>query len=148
MKNPLFFLFIFFLFACTRPKCYEKQFPEAGWEYADSLDFSFEITDTSAKDLILSFSVNDEYPYRNLYLQFRVIPPKGKKQSSLTNFILMNSEGKWYVSKSLFTEEYEFSKPVARNLHFPGQGKYVVRIIQFMRDDTLQGITKLKLCIK
>ncbi len=148
MKKLLLPWLLFFLFACSSQECYEKKFPETGWSYADSLDFVFHITDSSSKTLRLNFSVTEEYPYKNLYLQFRVIPPEGNSQSSLSNFILMDAEGKWYVSRSFFGKEYRFSRPIAENLHFPAPGKYTVRVIQFMRDDTLRGITGLKLCME
>lgn len=152
MKNKsLLFLFslVLIFFACSNDECYRKYFPNKFWAYGDSLEPKFNVPNTEqAYSIKLKLDITEDYQYQNIYLLFRVIQPDGKVQSSLTNFVLLdNISGKWFGSKKWFSKEYHYEKTLSKGIKFPAEGEYKIRVIQYMRDDSLRGISGVGVCV-
>jgi len=126
----------------------ERKFDDKGWRYADSLVFPIDNADTSsARQLRVQLELNDNYPYSNLYLKFRVKTPKGQQSQSLTEFILSDPLGNWNVDKSWFGG-YKFEQVLVKNIRLQETGQYEIHIAQFMRNDTLPGVSRVSFILE
>lgn len=140
------FIWLMFIVACLscskNAQMIEKNMDEA-WNFADSIQLTYNNTSNSPKKLILEADFTKEYKYQNIYVNFRIKSPDGSEQQSLVNFYLSDPTGKWQVSKS-FSGKYEFSFPLNEHAVFPKNGNYVFAVSQYMRDEKLAGVSSVR----
>ncbi|MBN8684978.1 MAG: gliding motility lipoprotein GldH [Chitinophagales bacterium] len=148
MKKLFYLLPLTLLAACGPSYVYdETQTPPAqGWGYADTLRYSFNISDTSAVyTMHLDFKHAADYKFQNLYLNLDTYLPDGKKLHKLRSFEFFNTEGKPYgkVEGKAFVANnvlQEYAK-------FPQPGQYTLLVSQFTRTEQLQGVQGVSLRI-
>lgn len=136
------------LTACEAPvDSYQvsQKFEHKAWYYADSLKLRIPVEDTTRSyQLKLRMQLDESYPYRNLYVKFKLQPPKGKPTESQLDFVLADAAGKWNVEKGM-GGLYTFDEVLMKNLRLPQPGEYTLGIKQYMRVDTLPGVRSIQL---
>ena len=115
---------------------FEKSFPNEQWTYQDSLQFQYAHPEKSVQQLKVGFQVSNAYPYRNLFLKFRIEDPAGKQMTVTPDFILMDSLGTWHIGGSE-VHDFEFVMNPEATLE---PGNYKISVAQYMRTDTLAGV--------
>lgn len=142
MLRLLFFLSCLFLLASCGPNyVYEKAYelPNAQWTYADTLDFEFEIEDTSRIfNLWVTIDHSTSYSYQNLYTRVHTQFPGGERITELLSLELANSLGLWQGDCN--SESCQIQIPIQEGAYFNAEGKYQITLEQFMRRDSLPGI--------
>jgi gliding motility-associated lipoprotein GldH len=125
----------------------KKEIPGGVWMYRDTLDFKFTVTDTAALyNMYVDFEHADTFPNQNIYLKLYTHFPDGKRLSRVRSFDLFNalgeSNGKCSGGKcrvhSLLQDKAYFNR----------SGEYVITLEQFMRRDSLPGISAVGLVIE
>jgi gliding motility-associated lipoprotein GldH len=139
---------LFFLASCGDKENYiyqeSKSINESGWIYADSLDFNFDIPDTSKiYGLILDVAHTTDYPFQNIYFNISTSFPSGKRLQQSLSSDLAEKSGQWHgkcsgknCTASIFLQE---------KAKFNEVGKHRINIAQFSRDSVLVGIEELNL---
>ena len=135
--------------SCNMGVHYRKEYPipESGWTYGDSLSFSFPIQDTLALyDLILSIEHRPDYPYQNLYTQIHTLFPSGKRLSQVLSLELMDKAGYW--QGRCRGEQCTLRIPIQESAYFNEIGTHSFTVEQYMRQDSLPGISGIGLEIR
>ncbi|HHS95229.1 MAG TPA: gliding motility lipoprotein GldH [Phaeodactylibacter sp.] len=124
----------------------KKEIPAALWAYQDSLDFTFEILDTSAiYNLYLDIEHSTEYPFQNVYLQVYTLFPSGKRDRQRLNIDFADKTGRWYGKCN--SEECRLRVFMQESVYFAEQGAYTITLKQFTREDTLSGIMGMRIAL-
>jgi gliding motility-associated lipoprotein GldH len=146
----LFFSLIIFS-GCNKNKIYDRiiDMPGRSWPKDQSLDFQFSLMD-SGPDYRISYSLRNSihYKYYNLYLSCTIQDTLGNiLESKLTNFNLFDPKtgeplgdgmGDLFDHKLVAFEKYHFDNP----------GEYILKVRQYMREDTLMEIMALGLMVE
>ncbi len=141
-KAVLFFLLAFWSSSCGREKIiYEKKIdlPSQGWAHADTLDFPFQIVDTTKiYDLVLEITHTPDYAFQNLYVLLHTRFPTGERTKERVSLELADATGKWQGA----TTGAVVATPIAiqTNAYFNKIGDYALTAEQFMRSDTLENV--------
>lgn len=150
MRHSLLILLAILLFSCgNKPRIYEEvhKIKEQTWIYSDSLDYTFNIQDTShiyGMGIVVQFSEN--YPYENIYTRIKTILPNGDVRDNLFSIELQKPEKRRSLtcSSKYCTIDVFLQAP----LKFIDTGDYTIRIFQFTRDDSLKGISNVGLYVE
>lgn len=139
--------FSFLLASCGKEKViFEKKYDikNSQWRYADTLDFSFEIKDTTAiYDIVLGIEHTPQYPMQNLYTHIYTKFPSGERIKQLLNIDLADNAGKW--EGKCDGSECDFEIPIQPNAFFNKTGNHIITLEQYMRTDSLAGINSITL---
>jgi gliding motility-associated lipoprotein GldH len=134
------------------PACKPKPYFEATkgvnpttWTYADTLDFPFEITDTSKRyrmDLLLTWA--DTFDHQNLYLKLGTkFPTAGKYLQVVRSYDLYDPQGKSAGACSGSACSSDFTMQEITKFGEPGT--YHFTVAQNMRMDSLGGVKSVGL---
>ncbi|MFK8055398.1 MAG: gliding motility lipoprotein GldH [Saprospiraceae bacterium] len=128
------------LSSCGPELVSEQKHPMPGhWTYADSVQFQYEIQDTSrAYDLVLTVEHTDIFPTQNLYTKFVTIYPNGLRNTEPVNLELADRFGQWLGDCT--GESCELRLPLQQGAKYPEAGAYGLTIHQFGRQDSLQAL--------
>lgn len=120
----------------------EKSVPNQQWVYADTLDFTFSVTDTSALyNLYVNFVYADTFPNQNVYVKFHTRFPDGKRLSKPLSFDLFDSMGNPTGKCSGGFCKAQIG--IQQNAFFNQLGEYTITLEQFGRRDHLPGLKAL-----
>lgn len=150
MVRTLIILFCGLLFtSCSDVRVYEKVYTldDREWSYGDSLEFSFDVRDTSQLyGLGINASFSDAYPYENIYTKIKTILPNGEIKANLFSIELQNSSKRRSLrcTKEYCTADVFLQAP----LKFIDKGNYTIRIIQHSRDEDLNGVRGIGLYLE
>jgi gliding motility-associated lipoprotein GldH len=137
------------LYACGDGYAYQKRLavnPQA-WTYADTLDFRFTITDTTARyNLYVDVTHADTFAWQNLYTRLYTRFPDGRRLNKPLSFDLYTSRGESNGKCSGNTCRVE--TVLQANTRFDQAGEYVITVAQFMRQDSLRGIVEVGLAVE
>jgi len=137
----LFLPAIALLSACSSDVLYEStvEIPGAVWTYQDTVDFKFEVRDTSALyDLYVDFSYRDDFPHQNVYLMLYTLFPDGTRLNRQYTFDLFDAKG---VSTGTCSgHDCRVRILLQENAFFDQAGAYVLTLEQYTRRDSLPGI--------
>jgi len=136
-----------FLFVSCGPDDYfhaSKDLPKEGWMYRDTVDFTFNIEDTSALyNIFVDMKYLDTFPNQNVYLKLYTRFPNGRRMSKPYSFDLFNAQG---VSNGNCTgHRCLLQASLQENAYFDQKGTYVLTFEQFMRRDSIPAITSVGL---
>jgi gliding motility-associated lipoprotein GldH len=111
------------------------------WHQDSILRFDMTVPDsTKIYNLYLNVRNEGRYPYSNLWLFVKIIPPKGKVLNDTIELSLADPDGKWlgYGLGDLYDLKY----PYKQTTFFPLEGYYRFEVRQGMRSDdgSLKGI--------
>ena len=139
---------LFFLASCGDNENYiyqeSKTINESGWTYADSLDFNFDIQDTSKLyALILDVDHTTDYPFQNIYFNISTSFPSGKRLQQPLSSDLAEKSGKWHGKCS--GKNCTASINLQERAKFNEMGKHRINIAQFSRDSVLMGVEEVSL---
>jgi gliding motility-associated lipoprotein GldH len=144
--NRLFYLFLFpafLLTACASDSLVEaeQEIPGGLWAYGDTLDFKFDIADTSGRyNLYLTFEHADTFAFQNIYLRLYTRFPDGRRVSVVRSFDFFNSQGDGYGKCS--GRRCELQTILQENAYFDRPGEYVLTLEQFTRRESLGGVAR------
>jgi len=149
MRLAFSLLIILFLGSCSYNSVYDDFTVIKGgnWHYKDTVNFSFEVTDTTQFcDFSLIVRHDNDYHYSNFISFVRLEFPNGRARMDTVEMILAASNGKWlgqglgdiYSNEQIYLE---------RN-RFPLKGEYKFQILHAMRDELLLGINDVGIAIR
>ena len=146
MKKILFALCLtsLFLISCGKNFIYEKSFPikNGEWAYVDTLDFNFEIQDTSKiYNLYLNIEHSTDYGFQNLYINIYTQFPTGERIKELVSVELAAKGGIWFGECD--SEKCRLEVPIQQNAFFNQAGNYAVTVEQYMRKNPLSGVGEI-----
>ena len=131
------------LLSCNRNSVFSdyRTLKGSEWHQDSILTFDMTVPDsTKIYNLFLDVRNEGRYPYSNLWLFVKIIPPKGKVVNDTIELTLANPEGKWlgYGLGDLYDMKY----PYKQTTFFPNAGYYRFEVRQGMRteDGVLKGI--------
>ena len=117
------------------------------WTYADSLQFTVAIEDTSRLyDISLLVKHDKSYAFQNLYVKVHTRFPNGKILSPSLSLELADKSGDWLGKCSGNTCRIEI--PIQQNAYFDEKGDYIFTLEQYMRTDSLPGVRSLGLHVR
>ena len=151
MKNTILAAFllaaIFSLAACGKEKTvFDKEYTiqNSAWAYADTLNFAFDIADTTALyDIVVHIKHRPDYGFQNLYTRIHTKFPTGERRSQILNFDLADNTGKWIGQKSGSLRNFEVK--IQENAFFNQVGQHIITLEQLMRKEPLMGIESINL---
>lgn len=148
MKKLIYLLPLTLLVACGPSYVYdETQTPPAqGWSYADSLRYTFNISDTAAVyTMHLDFEHGADYKFQNIYLNLDTYLPDGKKLHKLRSFEFFDSQGN--PKGKADGDNFVANTVLQEYAKFPQAGQYSLVISQFTRTEQLPGVKAVSLRI-
>jgi gliding motility-associated lipoprotein GldH len=130
------------LLNCLFEKNYDLK--NGQWAYGDTLDFTFNITDTMAVyDIVMVFKHTPQYATQNLYMNISTKFPTGERPKQLLNIDLADNTGKWEGKCN--STECAFEIPIQPNAYFNAAGQYTITLEQYMREEYLKDIKSIAL---
>jgi len=153
MKNRLKIGIIFsilWLTACSNRNIVVEQtvkFDKNKWSANKPATFEFEVEDTvSFFNLFIKTKNTNNYPNSNIWFFTHLNSPQAYMITDTLEYSLCDAKGQWYGDKS--GDGYEIWNLYKQNVKFRKKGKYLLRVIQGMRTDNLQGIKSVSLIIQ
>ena len=139
----LFLIGVLSLSSCSRKSVFSdyRALKGSKWHQDSVLRFDMTVPDsTKIYNLFLNVRNEGRYPYSNLWLFVKIIPPKGKALNDTIELSLATPEGKWlgYGLGDLYDMKYSYKQ----STFFPSAGYYRFEVRQGMRteDGILRGI--------
>jgi gliding motility-associated lipoprotein GldH len=141
--------FCFFLESCGKEKViFEKDYDikNGVWNYADTLIFAFDITDTMAiYDIILDVEHTPQYSMQNIYTNIYTKFPKGERIKQLLSIDLADNTGTWQGKCGSSSCDFEIK--IQENAFFNILGQHIITLEQFTRLEALAGVKNIGLKI-
>jgi len=142
--NYLAFIFAFiFLAACDDARLFEKNidFNQKVWVADSVTTFDFQVDNNDKPyNIYLNVRNTNTYPYYNLYVKYSLEDTLGNVlESDLVNYDLFHEKtGKPFGAGlgDIFSHQF----PLQEDYKFPNSGGYQIKLQQYMRQDSLQGI--------
>jgi gliding motility-associated lipoprotein GldH len=124
----------------------ETQFEGVCWQASDTLKLEFESKDTSKVfELGFPITVDDDYPFNNIYLHAILTSPSGDASVIPAEFVLTDPSGAWLTEVD--GEHATFELKVADGLRFNQKGKYTLRLYHYMRENELCGVERVAIAL-
>lgn len=141
-------LFIFTnLVSCGPKVVYERtENIKNPWDYASNVTFEYIISDTlKPYNVQLVVGHKSDFTYENLYVNATTLFPDGKETNHVVSLQLADEKGDWLgqCSGAQCKTEIEISPAI----YYRQLGKYQLKIGQYSRNNTLEGISDLTLKI-
>jgi gliding motility-associated lipoprotein GldH len=119
----------------------DMEFESGCWNKGDTLTLEFESQDTNAVyQLSFPITVNEDYPFHNIYLHAILRAPSGDASLLENEFILADRTGAWLSEPS--GDVIPFQLHMGEGLRFNQTGKYSLKLFHFMRQGELCGVEK------
>ena len=144
-RTSFYLLFsLSFLFSCDSNRIYEDnlEFKDHAWKVTEEARFSFTIPDT-ARRYNLYYNVRNtlDYPYARIFITYHLYDSTGSELSrKLVFHDLFDQKTGRPLGDSGLGDLYDHRFPLLEHRRFSYRGKYSVKLDQFMRQDTLQGV--------
>ena len=148
-RLSIFLFLVLMVSACGPDYIFEKKdtFGPKGWPYADSLFYSVSITDTlRIYNLYLDVDHTDDYAYQNMYIRIHTTFPDQQKLTERVSINLAAKNGVWNGQCS--GKNCQLRVNIQQGAFFNQPGDYTFMVEQFMRHDTLSGITGIAFSIE
>ena len=145
----LFFILMLSLAACRPSYLFdeEKTIPNGQWAYRDTLDFKFNVSDTtSVYNILVDFVYADSFPNQNIYVKFYTLFPDGRRLSKPLSFDFFDPIGN--PAGKCSSDECRAQIAIQQNAFFQKAGDYTITLEQFGRIDPLPGIKKVGLSVE
>lgn len=120
------------------------------WLVNEKPEFRFSIEDTTTTyTLYCNVRNSTRYPYSRIFLNFSLQDTTGKAiETRLLNEFLFEAKTGKPLGKSGLGDLFDHRIPVLKNHKFSRSGAYEVKLEQFMRADTLEGIVSVGLDVE
>ena len=143
-------LYMLCLAACGPDYVYQQvqKIPNDGqWQYTDTLNFKFTITDTvSHYNFYLDFEHSDTFPFQNVYLQLSTRFPDGHRLTKLRSFDFFDAQGA--VLGECSGHKCRLRSVLQENAYFKEPGAYVLTVEQNSRLDPLSCLQSVGLSLE
>jgi gliding motility-associated lipoprotein GldH len=151
MRRPNTLLTLFSLTAivwltssCDEQRVFEdnQEFKSRSWMVQEEPVFEFSIPD-STQTYSLYYNVRNslDYPYARIFVTYALYDSTGRELSKkLVYHDLFDEKSGRPFGESGLGDLYDHQFPLLTKYRFPTRGKYAVKLTQFMRQDTLQGV--------
>ena len=152
MKTSLYFVALLcILFACSEPGKIVQEYQSIDdniWASTTKLRFPFEIENKNkAHNLFYLARYNKDYPYYNFYVKRFLLDSNGKELSGTLQGMYLFDEKTGEPKGGGWGNNFDYAILADSNLHFPYKGKYTIEIQQYMRKDTIEGISDFGISI-
>lgn len=152
MRICLIFITAILLISCADHRLYEyhHDFDDRHWNTGDTAIFSFEIPATEKPcPVYLQVRNSLDYPFARLFVKYRLFDSAGHvlDDQLLTHYLFDQKTGKPFGESSL-GDVYDHRFTISKGYAFPYAGKYSIKLEQFMRLDTLPGISAVGIRIE
>jgi gliding motility-associated lipoprotein GldH len=131
------------LSGCDTSRVFEdnKDFTKRAWAVSDTVVFEFNITDPAARYNVLYNVRNSlDYPYSRIFVNYTLEDSTHRVLASkLAGNYLFDAKTGEPQGNSGLGDIYDHRFPLLENRELTA-GKYVVRLQQYMRTDTLHGV--------
>lgn len=128
--------------SCDDNRIYEDTatFKKAYW-LADSVKyFEFDIQEQAEYNILFSVRNGRDYPHSNLYMQYEILDStRSILDEELRNFQLFHQKSGYPFGQGS-GNIFEHSFDLLSGYEFPYNGKYFIRVQQYMRYDSLPEI--------
>jgi gliding motility-associated lipoprotein GldH len=128
--------------SCTEDRYYESNydFKNRTWEIEHTAQFSFEIDSIDVPyQLLLNIRNTMDYPFRNLYIKYKLKDSTFLVEDKLMNVQLFESKtGKPFGDRQ--SEIYSHQIILQDSVFFQKKGTYQIELKQYMREEELEGI--------
>lgn len=134
-------LFLTF-WACSSPKkrILTREFPASVWVFPDTIWGELSVSASGeCFDIELGITVEDNYPWRNLYTLVFIESPDGFRSQSRINLVFSDTLGNWYEPNR------KFRTLVARRTSFASAGTYRFGLLPYIRSDSVYGVREVSL---
>ncbi|MBK7437683.1 MAG: gliding motility lipoprotein GldH [Saprospiraceae bacterium] len=134
------------LIACDPPNyIFEKSNDyslEKPWTVADSLEYNFQVKDTSRYyNLLLEIDHHKDYKYENLYVKFVTTFPNQSHKTDVVSLSMADESGSWYSDCRGRT--CTFYLTLQEHAIFSEPGSYQIKLSPWMRMDTIPDIYRV-----
>src|SRR5690606_6564917 len=121
---------------------YYQSLENEEWPSAQRLSYPVEIKNHKAKhNLYYLIRYSKEYPYYNFYVKRYLLDSTGKEISHLLQGMYIFDEKSGEPKGSGWGNKYDYNVLSDSVMTFPYNGKYTIAVEQYMRKDTIQGIS-------
>ena len=142
--SSLFFICLLALLSCDPSRVYEsnEDFADMRWPIKDTVEFKFEITDTTQHyNLLLNLRNSIDFETTRIFLNYSLTDSTGSsiRKRLVEEFLFDRKTGEPFGDSGLgniFQQQF----PLETNMKFPSKGKYIGKISHMMRDDTLSEV--------
>ena len=129
---------------CDSGRVFEDniEFRDRTWKIAASVQFEFQITDTTAKyNLLMNIRNSLDYPYARIFVNYDLQNQDSisLNKKMITEYLFDQKTGKPFGTSGI-GDIYDHQFPILKNYSFEKAGTYKIRLNQFMRMDTIPGI--------
>lgn len=115
---------------------------DSPWLYRDSLVYTFQIKDTNRYyNLLLELDHDKKYAFENLYIKFDTKFPNAVSKSDVVSIALADEEGRWY--SDCRGKACTFYLTLQDQAIFPQAGNYQLKLLPWMRSDTIKDIYRV-----
>ena len=142
----VFFLAMVALFitGCDSNRIYEynKDFKDRTWKVSDTAVFDFRINNTGRKyNIYYNVRNSIEYPFARLFINYSLTDSVGNLLSKkLVSQDLFDQKTGKPNGNSGLGDIYDHQFLILKDYEFKRTGRYFLKLEQFMRQDTLQGV--------
>lgn len=146
MKHYLYLFFAALLFSCDSQSVFENNIDieSANWNKKDTLVFDFEIEDPNqVYNLLYNVRYSNAYPFYNLFTKYWIYNSSGSVLKTITvpEDMYLFDVKTGVPNGSGLGDIYDQRVSFLKNYKFPAKGKYIIKVVQYMRDEPLQGVS-------
>lgn len=117
------------------------------WNYADAKSFDVEIADTTQTySIYINLRHSFQFEWRNLWVNITTTFPNGKEYTKRINLLLSEPDGHWYGD--CLGDNCDMRIAIQQKALFPLPGKYTFKIAQDMRQNPINYVKSVGLCIE
>lgn len=150
LRSIVFMLLTLIIVAsCNTGKLYDKNKPieNYSWQISDQKKFDVNVQDSlSLYRFFVSVRHTGDYKYNNLYLFLNTIYPNNTIARDTIELVLTDNEGNW-VGEGLSNLKF-VQRSVKKGIRFQQKGVYSFIIEHGMRDNPLDGVANIGICIE
>jgi gliding motility-associated lipoprotein GldH len=144
VKKVALFLFCIALYACDSNRVYEnnQEFGDRTWKVIEEPRFEFTVPNASDRyNVYYNVRNSLDFPYARIFVTWHLYDSTGKELSKKLVFNdLFDEKTGRPLGDSGLGDLYDHRFSILENYSFAHPGKYSLKLDQFNRRDTLQGV--------
>jgi gliding motility-associated lipoprotein GldH len=152
MRKLFWILFLLFSFSCDSDRLFEKNidFEKSHWLHTEKPSFEFRIRDTGKRyNLYCTIRNTSTYPFARLFFNYALKDSVGAVlNNDLQYLFLFDAKSGMPLGTSGIGDVFDQRVPLLSNHEFKFTGRYTVEFEQYMRLDTLEGISAIGLRVE
>ena len=131
------------IISCNNDRIFENnvEFGDRTWKFSDEPMFTFAIADTTLRyNLYFNIRNTLNYPVTRINITWHLYDSTGNELTKKLEYQdLFEKTGK-PLGESGLGDLYDHQFPILKKYHFRNKGNYSIKLVQFMRQDTLRGV--------